>query len=457
MACVIRSIRGSHLAGVLAGALVCGVLAGAAFGQEAPKIIEAVPPLGATDVDPNLTELTVTFDQDMAGGFSWTGGGPSYPETAGKPHWVDKRTCVLPVKLKPDCSYRLGINSPSHRNFRSAKGVSVEPARWEFRTASATPPDPEKQKAANVTAWKELGEAIDKRYSYRDLRGVDWVKRLAEFEARAAEARSTDAWVKVAAEALSPSKDLHIHLEYEGRSSGVTSRRIPGNWNDKAIAAAFPDIRVVNGTLAAGRSADGIGYLSVSELDMGAAADFDAVPEIMKGFMNTRALIIDLRANAGGSEPLGFKVAGWFTSERRLYMKHVYRDAASESGWSEVRERWFDPAGEGKYYAKPIIVLSGRKVMSSAESFLMMLKVCPSATVVGAPTYGSSGNPKATALSNGVKVYLPSWKSMTPDGTCIEGVGIMPDVVVDPPDEAFRSGDPVLEKALEVAREKAGE
>jgi len=436
-------------------ALIFVFLGTHAVAQEAPKVVETVPPLGATDVEAALTELRVTFDQDMAGGFSWTGGGTSYPEVTGRPHWIDKRTCVLPVKLKPGWSYVLGINSPSHRNFKSAAGVPAQRVVWKFQTASAVPANPEKQKAANEAAWKELAEAIDKRYSYRDVRGVDWGKRMAEYAAKAAAARSTAGWVKVAAEALSPSQDLHIHLEYEGQSTGVASRRIPANWNDAAIAAAFPGMRKVNGTFASGRSADGIGYLSVASLDTRAEPDFQAVPEIMKTLMDTKALIIDLRANAGGSEPLGFKVAGWFTTERRLYMKHVYRDSRAVGGWGEVRERWLEPAGEGKYYPKAIVVLSGRKIMSSAESFLMMLKVCPSATVVGAPTYGSSGNPKPAALSNGVTVYLPSWKALLPDGTVLEGKGVSPDVLVDPPQDAFRTGDPVLAKALEAARAKA--
>ena len=41
-----------------------------------PQIMETVPKIGATDVDPALREITVTFDRDMGGGMSWTGGPP---------------------------------------------------------------------------------------------------------------------------------------------------------------------------------------------------------------------------------------------------------------------------------------------------------------------------------------------------------------------------------------------
>jgi hypothetical protein len=102
-----------------------------------PEIIELNPRNGAQDVDPSLTEVRVTFNMPMAGGFSWTGGGEHFPASAvdQKPHWTeDRKTCVLPVELKPDWEYHLGLNSPSFRNFRSTKGVPLNPVPYSFRT-----------------------------------------------------------------------------------------------------------------------------------------------------------------------------------------------------------------------------------------------------------------------------------------------------------------------------------
>ena len=47
----------------------------------APQIVQTVPAIGATDVDPTLSEITVTFDRDMGKGMSWTGGPPLFPPT----------------------------------------------------------------------------------------------------------------------------------------------------------------------------------------------------------------------------------------------------------------------------------------------------------------------------------------------------------------------------------------
>jgi beta-lactamase regulating signal transducer with metallopeptidase domain len=105
-----------------------------------PTIVATSPAVGATEVDPALTEITVTFNQDMGGGFSWTGGGPEYPPTRkdSKIQWRDKRTCVLPVNLEAGHYYRVGINSTSHQNFRSATGAAALPSAIFFTTQGAS-------------------------------------------------------------------------------------------------------------------------------------------------------------------------------------------------------------------------------------------------------------------------------------------------------------------------------
>lgn len=113
--------------------------ASAANGGGPPVIVSTSPKVGETDVSPAITEITVTFDRDMGGGFSWTGGGPDYPTSpAGeKAKWRDKRTCVLPVKLQAAHYYRVGINSTSYQNFKSADGVPARPSAIYFTTQGA--------------------------------------------------------------------------------------------------------------------------------------------------------------------------------------------------------------------------------------------------------------------------------------------------------------------------------
>ncbi len=107
--------------------------------QGPPKIIATSPQVGATEVNPATAEITVIFDRDMGDGCSWTGGGPDYPPSpeGKRAVWRDKRTCVLPVKLEAGHYYRVGINSRSYQNFRSAAGVPAMPSAIYFTTQGA--------------------------------------------------------------------------------------------------------------------------------------------------------------------------------------------------------------------------------------------------------------------------------------------------------------------------------
>ena len=102
----------------------------------APVVVKFEPTNGAADVDAaTVKELRVTFDVDMSTeGYSWCGGGETFPQTTGNAKWIDKRTCVLPVELEPGKKYLLGINAPSFKNFQSEAGVSVVPVEYSFST-----------------------------------------------------------------------------------------------------------------------------------------------------------------------------------------------------------------------------------------------------------------------------------------------------------------------------------
>jgi len=101
-----------------------------------PVVVRMEPANGATNVDAAVVkELRVTFDVDMdTKGYSWCGGGDTFPKTTGNPKWIDKRTCVLPVALESGRNYLLGINAPSFKNFKSQAGVPVDPVTYKFST-----------------------------------------------------------------------------------------------------------------------------------------------------------------------------------------------------------------------------------------------------------------------------------------------------------------------------------
>ena len=103
---------------------------------DTPQVVKTEPANGADDVDPDaVTELRVTFDRDMnTSSYAWCGPPILFPEPRGEAKWIDKRTCIAPVKLEPGRQYMFMINSAEDRDFKSTEGVPVVPVVYTFKT-----------------------------------------------------------------------------------------------------------------------------------------------------------------------------------------------------------------------------------------------------------------------------------------------------------------------------------
>ena len=103
-----------------------------------PKVTKTIPENGDQNVDPSLRTIRIEFDQNMnQGGMSVCGGGPSFPKTAGKPKWINKKTLVMRVKLQPNYEYELSINCQSYKNFKNTQGESAVVYPIKFKTTTA--------------------------------------------------------------------------------------------------------------------------------------------------------------------------------------------------------------------------------------------------------------------------------------------------------------------------------
>lgn len=107
--------------------------------QAVPHVIKTSPEAFADDVDPGLDKITVTFDRPMMDkSWSWTGGGKTFPKGTGDISYDHARTtCTMPVKLEAGKVYWIGINSPSHQNFKTAAGTPARRHVILFATRSA--------------------------------------------------------------------------------------------------------------------------------------------------------------------------------------------------------------------------------------------------------------------------------------------------------------------------------
>jgi hypothetical protein len=104
-----------------------------------PRIVSLVPANGATDVDPNLKAIVITFDRPMTDK-NWAvmllGDADHFPGSGeGVGYDKDCRVFTIPTKkLRPDWEYTLGLNSEDVQAFTSRDGVPLYPVVIKFKT-----------------------------------------------------------------------------------------------------------------------------------------------------------------------------------------------------------------------------------------------------------------------------------------------------------------------------------
>lgn len=427
--------------------------------RRAPRVVSVVPADGAAGVDPSIREIRVMFDMSMSrDGYSFVGGGEHFPSMTGVARWIDARTWAVPVKLRPNWEYGFSINSRSFKNFRSIWLVPVEPSRYGFATGGlrSIVRSPEAQRKLNIASFDALTDAIRTKYAYRDVRKLDWEGLFAEHRRDIVGEAFTDGWARRVAAMLATAQDVHMTLEFDGIKLATLVRRVAPNFDRDKLAEAIPHLEWKSRNIATGTTVDGIAYVLIGTWSGDAAAEIRSVHDYLAGSVDATGIIIDVRPNAGGSEMLARGVAGWFVDEPRVYAKHVLRRGPGPEDFAPIRERIIEPNERPRRYGGPVMVLTGRYCMSSCEAFLLMMKQAGRATLVGEPSYGSSGNPRAVYLPNGVKVFIPSWKALRPDGSCFEGEGIAPDVLVPSAGGDQLGDDRVLAKAIVLIQEMNG-
>lgn len=200
----------------------------------------------------------------------------------------------------------------------------------------------------------------------------------------------------------------------------------------------------------------GVAYVAANTFGSDAVVkEFDRVfPQIL----GAKGLIIDVRNNGGGSSDIGYALIArlidkpitqtsvWRTRDYRPVFRAWNRPMPLfDGGDSGIVE----PRGE-RPFTGPLTVLIGPNTYSAAEDFLVPLKMTGRAKLVGIATGGSTGQPLVVEVYGAYARICTKWDRM-PDGTEFVGVGVQPDVRVEPTRDAIAAGrDEVLERAVEV-------
>lgn len=164
---------------------------------------------------------------------------------------------------------------------------------------------------------------------------------------------------------------------------------------------------------------------------------------------NPKAIILDVRNNAGGYLQTAVDVASEFIEEGLVVAYEEFSDG---------KRNEFKAKGPARLAGFPCLVLINEGSASASEIVAGALKDHGKAKLVGKKTFGKGTVQELESLSGGTSLRVSVAKWLTPKGQDINGNGLNPDIEVELTEEDFQANrDPQLDKALEILKEQIKE
>jgi C-terminal processing protease CtpA/Prc len=188
-----------------------------------------------------------------------------------------------------------------------------------------------------------------------------------------------------------------------------------------------------------------VGYVDLRRLEPG---ELDSMFEAMG---KTKAVILDLRGYPRGVGPLLVpRLNARNAATGALFRRRFISAYDGGPNWLESAQEM--SSGPSPYRGRVVTLVDGSTI-SQAEHTALLLEAATGTRFVGAQTAGADGDVTDLVLPGGVRVLFTGAEVRHADGRPLEGVGIVPEVKVEPTIEGLRAGrDEVLEASLRLAR-----
>ena len=314
---------------------------------------------------------------------------------------------------------------------------SCEKIFFEKDLASSSPQD-------NLDyLWKQC----DEKYSYFDLKKVNWDSVKTVYNAKVYEGMSDDSLFKVLGGMLNELQDGHVNLRSSFNVSFFPVQRlgqdnfdwriIQDNYLEENyyISGPFRHSFIENGEIGYLRFASFTGGVNSSNLDFA-----------LSRYRNTKGLILDLRENGGGAVSDVFGLLSRFIDKKTLtnYSRLKSGPGHNEFGSSEPV---YVESHSGTKYLKKVVVLIDRGTYSAGSFTSLATKEIENMILIGDTTGGGLGLPNGGQLPNGWLYRFSITQALTTNQDESYENGVPPDIV-----QLFdwndRAKDELIERAV---------
>ena len=166
-----------------------------------------------------------------------------------------------------------------------------------------------------------------------------------------------------------------------------------------------------------------VGYIAFSEFTEGSAQEFSNTLDDLYYNQGARKLIIDLRGNGGGIVEEAMQIVNLFVDRDTKVVETRGKTSRSNSVYKT--------RNNPRYKDLPIVLLVDKNSASASEIVSGSLKDLGRATLIGQKTFGKGLVQNLRPVAYGGHIKVTTSKYYLPSDSCIQGIGIMPDIVMD--------------------------
>jgi carboxyl-terminal processing protease len=169
----------------------------------------------------------------------------------------------------------------------------------------------------------------------------------------------------------------------------------------------------------------GYGYIRISQFQTDTAADFEKTLDKLQAQAGgkLRGLVLDLRSNPGGLLTSAVQIADDLVDSGVI---------VSTRGRMRGNDATFRATPGDRMHGAPVVALVDAGSASATEVLSGALHDLHRAKIVGSRTFGKGLVQTLVPLDNGDAIKLTTARYYTPSGKSIQGVGIVPDVTLQP-------------------------
>jgi len=259
-----------------------------------------------------------------------------------------------------------------------------------------------KDKASNNarTNFEYLWNEVDKKYSYFELKNVNWDSIKTVYGAQISESTSEYQLFEILANMMNELKDDHTNLISPFNISRYdVALNSDANFRLRTIEEFYiPNAQISGSFLHDFLEDEEIGYIRYSSFMNSVSSN--SLDYILSRYKNTKGLILDLRENGGGSIINVPALLERFAPERKLVGYFKTRNGENHTDFSENSD-FYIGSHDGIKYTKPVMVLIDRGSYSATTMFALATKAFANITLIGDSTGGGGGLPNGGQLPNG--------------------------------------------------------